>query len=366
MTVQRNDGGRAAHGGPEHNNGNVPCGEKVWTAMPQGRYSPHLMHSGFRQPLRHHTVEAYAPGGIGNIGPGLDVLGCALTGAGDTVRAETHDASVAGARVVIADPGHPSLPNNPAAHACGIAALAVLRAAGAPDALGVTLRVTKGLPLAGGQGGSAASAVAAAVAVHALLGEPLSRDALLACCLEAEATVAGRHLDNLAPSLLGGVVSVLGVDPPDVVQVPARLDPWFAMVHPQIAVRTAEARAVLPSFVPRAMLIAQMARVSAMVVAFETGDLALLGRSLVDEVAEPARAPAVPGFHAALAAARAAGAVGGSFSGSGPTTFAVCGTEKVATVVSQAMVDAYAAHGVAAAGRVAQLDRTGARWTVCT
>ncbi len=323
------------------------------------------MHSAFRQQWRHHAVEAYAPGGIGNIGPGLDVLGCALTGAGDSVRADAHDVSTGVARVVIAEPGHASLPRDPMRHACGIAATAVLRAAGAPESFGVTLRVTKGLPLAGGQGGSAASAVAAAVAVHALLGEPLARDVLLACCLEAEATVAGRHLDNLAPSLLGGVVSVLGVDPPDVVSVPARLDPWFAMVHPQIAVRTAEARSVLPSFVPRAMLVAQMARVSAMVVAFATGDLALLGRSLVDEVAEPARAPAVPGFHAALDAARAEGAVGGSFSGSGPTTFAVCESEAIAAAAVRAMIAAYDAHGLMASGRVAQLDRVGARWTPC-
>jgi homoserine kinase len=305
------------------------------------------------------VVEAFAPGSIGNVGPGLDVLGCAVTGAGDRVRARRreHDAAI-----VLEDPGHPALPTDPAQHAAAIAADAVRRACGAPG-IGFALRVHKGLPLAAGQGGSAASAVAAAVAVHALLGEPLDPMTLLACCLEAESAVAGRHLDNLAPSLLGGVVTVLGTDPCDAVRVPVASAPWFALAHPHIAVRTAEARAVLPELLPRATCIAQLASVAALVTAFASGDLALLGRSLVDHIAEPARAPRVPGFFDALAAARAAGAVGGSFSGSGPTTFAVCASPEIATRAAQAMRAAYEATGVPCDTRVVTIDDAGARWS---
>jgi homoserine kinase len=304
-----------------------------------------------------HAVEAFAPGSIGNIGPGLDVLGCAVTGAGDRVIARRID----GDDIVLEEPGHPALPTDPAKHACAIAADAVRRACGAPS-LGVALRVHKGLPLAAGQGGSAASAVAAAVAVHALLGEPLDAMTLLGCCLEAESAVAGRHLDNLAPSLLGGVVTVLCTDPCDAVRVPVHTAPWFAMAYPHITVRTADARTVLPDFLPRSTCIAQLASVSAMVTAFATGDIALLGRSLVDHIAEPARAPRVPGFADALAAARAAGAVGGSFSGSGPTTFAVAATEEVAARAAEAMRAVYVATGVACDTRVVTIDDAGARW----
>jgi homoserine kinase len=309
--------------------------------------------------LRLQAVEAFAPGSIGNIGPGLDVLGCAVTGAGDRVRARVIEDSAA---LVLEEPGHPALPTDPARHACAIAADAVRRACGRPD-VGFVLRVQKGLPLSAGQGGSAASAVAAAVAVHALLAEPLDTMTLLACCLEAESAVAGRHLDNLAPSLLGGLVTVLGTDPCDAVRVPVHTAPWFALAHPHIAVRTAEARAVLPDALPRSTCIAQLASVSAMVTAFASGDLALLGRSLVDHIAEPARAPRVAGFHDALAAARTAGAVGGSFSGSGPSTFAVCADEATAARAAEAMRGVYEGTGVACDTRVVTIDDAGARWT---
>lgn len=306
---------------------------------------------------RPEAVHAFSPGSIGNIGPGLDVLGCAVTGAGDRVVARR----IAGSTIVLEDAGHPDLPTDPARHACAIAVDAVRRACDAAE-FGVALRVIKGLPLSAGQGGSAASAVAAAVAVHALLGEPLDQMTLLACCLEAESAVAGRHLDNLAPSLMGGVVTVLGTDPCDAVRVPVHRAPWFALAYPHITVRTADARTVLPQFLPRATCIAQLASVSAMVTAFASGDLALLGRSLVDHIAEPARAPRVPGFADALQAAREAGAVGGSFSGSGPTTFAVCATEAIAAQAAAAMQTVYRATGVDCDIRVVTIDDVGARW----
>ncbi len=316
------------------------------------------MQKGSAHTSRPQAVEAFSPGSIGNLGPGLDVLGCAVTGAGDRVHARWTD----GHAIVLEDAGHPDLPTDPAKHACAIAANAVLRACNATER-GLCLRVTKGLPLSAGQGGSAASAVAAAVAVHALLGEPLTPMTLLACCLEAESAVAGRHLDNLAPSLLGGVVTVLSTDPPDVARVPVHTAPWFAMAYPHITVRTADARAVLPQFLPRATAIAQLASVSALVTALASGDLALLGRSLVDHIAEPARAPRVPGFADALAAARDSGAVGGSFSGSGPTTFAVCADEATATRAANAMQQAYRATGATCDTRVVTIDMQGARWT---
>jgi homoserine kinase len=124
---------------------------------------------------------AIAPGGIGNIGPGLDVLGMAVSGPGDRVIAER--SSTRG--VIIASSGHAELPTDAAKNTAGIAAAAVLARAGAND-VGVSLTIIKGLPLSGGQGGSAASAVAGAVAVNRLLDEPLTPLEVLACALDAE------------------------------------------------------------------------------------------------------------------------------------------------------------------------------------
>lgn len=306
-------------------------------------------------------ASAYTPGGIGNVGPGLDVLGAAVTGAGDTVVAEWCDSP----GVTIREAGHPDLPTDAARHSSGVAALAVVRAATAlgvtAPARGIALSVTKGLPLSGGQGGSAASAVAGAAATNALLGSPLDTTAILAASLEAEEMVAGRHLDNIAPSLLGGIVLVRSIDPIDVISLPVPPTLRVVMAHPNQRLRTADARAVLPREVPRAVAIHQMAQVSAMVAALYAGNLPLLGRALDDRIAEPARARLLPGFAEAKAAALAAGALGGSISGAGPTAFALCDGASVADRVADAMRAAYAAAGVNAHVRVAEIDIAGTR-----
>jgi homoserine kinase len=315
-------------------------------------------------------IRAYAPGGIGNVGPGLDVLGCALTGAGD----EVHVWWTEEPGVTVVDSGHPEIPVDPARNACAIAAAWVLdRAvgidldrAGSRGPRGIALRTHKGLPLSAGQGGSSASAVAAAVAADQLVvaagGDALDRIGLLQAALAAETAVAGRHLDNLAASLMGGVVCVRGTDPPDVCNVPVAVDLWFALAHPAIRVRTADARAVLPQWYPRETLIAQLASVASLVTALCTGDLALIGRSLTDYVAEPPRAVLVPGFAEAKLAALDAGALGASLSGSGPTTFAACGSEIEALAAAEAMRWAFESAGHGCSTRVARIDFAGARW----
>jgi len=314
---------------------------------------------------REHGVIAYAPGGIGNLGPGLDVLGCAITGAGDEVHAWWTDTP----GVTIVNAGHPELPTDASRNACAIAARAVLdRAVGiyGGQERGVALWVRKGLPLSAGQGGSSASAVAAAVAVNQLVviegGDPLDRVGLLLASLEAEAVVAGRHLDNVASSLMGGVICVRGIDPPDVTNVPVRCELWFALAHPSIRIRTADARAVLPAVYSREVLIAQLASVGSLITALATGDIALFGRALVDHVAEPARSPLIAGFAESKQAALASGALGASLSGSGPTTFAACASEVEAIAVAEAMRWAYEASGHACTTRVATIDFDGARW----
>lgn len=302
------------------------------------------------------SARAFAPGGIGNIGPGLDILGCALTGPGDRVTATR----IAEAGVRLDEPGHADLPRDPAKHAAAIAALEVLRRAGATS-IGVALVVEKGLPLSGGQGGSSASAVAGAVAVNALLGGALSDDELLLAALAAEEQVAGRHLDNIAPAMLGGIVLVRSTDPPDIVRLPVPPELRVVLVQPSQQLRTAEARAVLPRTIDRATAFAQAADVAAMVTAFHSGDFALLRRALNDRIAEPARAPLLPGFEEAKRAALDAGAFGCSISGAGPTAFAFANSDALAGRIAAAMKSAYAARGVESSARVARIDEQGAR-----
>ena len=302
-------------------------------------------------------VTAFAPGSVGNVGPGLDILGLAVAGPGDAVTA----ALTGGDAITLDDPGHPDLPTDPLHHASAIAAAEVLRRAGLRA--GLRLSVRKGLPLAGGQGGSAASAVAGAAATNALLGGPLGVLELLEACLAAESAVAGRHADNIAPSLLGGAVLIRGLDPIDAVRLPCPAGLLVVLAHPAQRLRTADARAALPAAVTRELALAQAANVAAMVAAFASGDLALLARALDDGIAEPARAPLLPGFAAAKAAALAAGAIGASISGAGPTAFALVAGPEVGRRVASAMRAAYQAAGLEAEARICEVDRVGVRIT---
>ena len=302
---------------------------------------------------------ATTPGGIGNIGPGLDVLGCAVAGPRDEVIAQWSD--VPG--LTLLDPGHPDLPHAPERHTASIAAAAVIaharRRGIALRAPGVALTAKKGLPLSGGQGGSAASAVAGAAAVNALLGDVLDIGSLLACCLDAEAKVSGRHLDNIAPALLGGIVLVRSLDPIDVIRLPVPAGLQLVLAHPAQQLSTAKSRRALPATVAREVMTHQMAQVAAMVAACFADDLALFGRAIDDRFAELARVPLLPGFTDAKRAALASGALGASISGAGPSAFAVAGDADTAMRVAQAMQAAYESHGIACTTRVTTVDRDG-------
>jgi len=303
---------------------------------------------------RERRITASAPGGIGNIGPALDVLGCAVVGARDEITVARRDE----AGIEVADAGHPDLPRDAARHTAALAAAAVLRRAGVKH--GLTLWCRKGLPLSGGQGGSAASAVAGAVATNTLLGNPLDTNALLASCLDAESAVAGRHLDNIAASLLGGIVLVRTLDPIEVIRLPVPKGLILVLAQPAQRLTTVDSRRALPERVSRADVIQQIGNAGAMVAACYTGDVTLFGRAIDDRIAEPARAPLLPGFLAAKRAALDAGAHGVSISGAGPSAFAVVSDDKTAHAVAVAMRDAYVAAGLDCATRVTRVDREGA------
>jgi len=302
------------------------------------------------------TVCAIAPGGIGNLGPGLDVLGCAVEGLHDRVWATRLDEP----GVCIDEPGHPDLPRDPELHTSAIAATEVLRRAGA-ESVGVALTIDKGLPIAGGQGGSAASAVAGAVATNALIGHPLPEYQLIEAALVAEAAVSGRQADNIAPILLGGIILVRSIDPLDLVRLPVPDALRIVLVHPEYQLNTTDARRALPARIDRQTALHQAAQVAAIVAALAAGDLELLGRAIDDRIAEPARAPLLPGFAETKYAAMAAGALGCSISGAGPSAFALVESEPVGQAVAVAMCDAYEALGIKATARVTVVDRVGAR-----
>jgi homoserine kinase len=286
------------------------------------------------------SVTAFAPATVSNVACGFDVLGFALDEPGDEVTATLAPAGVSIAGIE-GDGGR--LPREAARNTAGVAALALLTKLG--DARGVALTIRKGLPLSSGLGGSAASAAAAVVAVNALLGANASQETLIQCALEGERLGAGSaHADNIAPSICGGFVLVRRANPPDIVTLPVPHGLAAVVVHPDLEIETAKARALLGDTVALGDAVKQWANLGAFVHALHTGDFALLSRSLEDTIAEPRRAPLVPGLALIKRAAAEAGALGCSLSGSGPSLFALCRGEETAARVADAMTAAVRTH----------------------
>lgn len=297
---------------------------------------------------------AYAPGSTSNVGPGFDCLGIAIAGIGDRVAASLRGEP----GVFVRSVSDPRIPTDAGRNTASLAAAEVLRRSGGRG--GLELSIEKGLPLAGGLGGSAASAIAGAVAADAVLGGHLGVDELLDCALEAEAVVAGRHPDNAAPSLLGGAVLVLGTAPLRFARVSVHPSLRLVFATPAYGVETARARAVLPAAVPRGDAVRQASSLAGLVLGLERGDGELLRAATCDHIAEPSRIPLYPGYTEARMAALAAGAFGVAVSGAGPTVVALVPAGRE-SAVSDALDRGYAAAGFEATLIVAAVDDRGAR-----
>ena len=301
-------------------------------------------------------VRVFAPATVANLGPGFDVLGLAVDGRGDVVEARSIDRSDVIIEEITGDDGR--LSRDAAKNTAGVAARETLKIIGATG--GVALKLHKNMPLGSGLGSSAASAAAAAWAVAALHGFN-DKSALMPAGLAAEAAVSGYHADNVAPSLLGGMVLIAGYHPLRMQSLPVPNNLVMALVTPKHEVPTARARAVIPQKIPLEKIVANSGNLAAMVAACFADDVAAFGRAVVDAIIEPARAGLIPGFAAVKAAALDAGAFGCSISGAGPTVFAVCDSEAAGEQVAQAMQSAFLQAGLASSAQIVRPDLTGAR-----
>ena len=305
-------------------------------------------------------IAAFAPASIGNVGVGFDMLGLALADVGDRVLARRVDAKGVSVAEVRGMDGelHPYLSTNAAENTASIAAQALLSAHGGD--MGIELKVHKGVPLQSGMGSSAASAVAAVVATNALLDSPLSLDALLPYALEGEKYASGGlHADNVAPSLVGGLVLCPQVLLPEIIRLPAPKHVAAVLLHPDLQVNTAHARKALSKSVPMQQWIDQQGLLAGFVSACASNDIELLGRSLRDIIVEPQRSANVACFEAVVEAAKKSGALGFSLSGSGPSIFALCRTGDARNTAS-AMEHACRSQGIACQSWVSPLDAPGA------
>lgn len=276
-------------------------------------------------------VKIYAPATIANIGAGFDVLGIALNEPGDFIVA--HRIREPGIQFTLESP-KASVPGDTTNVAAYVAELMVNEL---HLPFGIAMTLSKNMPIGSGLGSSGASSAAAVVAVNELLENPFPRKELIRFAVEGERLASGHpHADNVAPAILGGACLIRSYDPLDIIELPLNNVFYWAAIHPHLIVHTKTARDLLPEYIPLSAAVEQWGHVGALVAGLITGNPTMLHRSFKDVVAEPVRAPLIPGYYEAKAAALRAGALGFSISGSGPSVFTV------STSLANAKQSAYA------------------------
>ncbi len=302
------------------------------------------------------NIRVFAPASVGNVGPGFDVLGMALSGMGDTLSIQRSKKPGIVITQITGDAG--KLPLDPKENTAGIAVQAVLDHLKIKE--GVALSLHKAIP-GSGLGSSAASAVAGAYAANLLFGEPLSKMELLPLAAVAESKVSGAlFFDNIGPSMLGGVTwshpETKAVKPLGTIDQAV-----IILATPDFPILTKEARRLLPESVPMSDFISNMAYASMIAWSVAKNDVRQFGRSIQDRMAEPARSPLIKGFDEVKTEALSAGALGCSISGAGATVFAVSDEQKQGEAIGAAMKAAFARYDVKAQVNIVRMDCEGAR-----
>ena len=288
---------------------------------------------------------AFAPASSANLGSGFDLLGHSLEGWRDHATVRRIDAPEV--RIEAIEGVVTALPARAEDNTAGAALISLRTALDLP--FGFAVRLRKGIPLGSGLGGSAASAVAAVVAANALLDTPLAAEALYPFALDGEAVASGsRHGDNIAPSLLGGLVAAF--DPAEAAPLRLKTPEWLfaAVVHPGVVLETRVARAALAEPYPIQSIVKQTHHLAALLLGLERDDEALIRQGLDDVLVEPRRAALIPGFAGVKRAALEAGAHGSRISGAGPSGIGWGRGRAAAEAGGAAMQQAFADAGLSA------------------
>ena len=302
-------------------------------------------------------VRAFAPATVANVACGFDVLGFAVEQPGDEVTiTETPKVGLTVESITGDDGKLPLAADKNTATVAINAMLTHLKAD-----VGIAIRINKMMPLGSGLGSSAASAAAALVAVNHLLGNPLAKKDLVQFAMEAERIACGAaHADNVAPAILGGFVLIRSYQPLDIITIPAPENLYCSIVHPQIELRTEDARKVLKQDISLKDAINQWGNLAGLIAGLMRSDYELIGRSLQDVVAEPIRSLLIPGFDEVKHAAIDNGVLGCSISGSGPSVFALSTNLAVAKKAGAAMQKALEQIGLDSELYVSKVNSKGA------
>ena len=287
-----------------------------------------------------NEVTVSSPATVSNVVCAFDVLGFAIAEPCDTVT--LRKTSKKG--VTISNKDNFNLPTEPEKNVAGVALLALLKEV--TEEIGFEIISNKIIKPGSGIGSSAASAAGVVVAANHLLDNRFSKEQLVEFAMCGEVVASGsRHADNIAPCIYGGITLIRSLNPLDIISIPAP-ELFVTVIHPQIEVKTLEARQILKRNVPLKDAITQWANVAALITGFMKSDYDLISRSLEDVIVEPVRSILIPAFDELKIKSKEAGALGGGISGSGPSVFMLSKNLKTAKKVEAAMKDVYSKTGV--------------------
>jgi len=283
-----------------------------------------------------NEIKIFCPATIANLSCGFDVLGLCLDTAGDEmIIRKSNTKGVRITKIVGAD-----LPLETENNVAGVAALALLEEV--ETEFGFEIEIYKNIKAGSGIGSSAASSAGAVFGINELLGQPFTRKELVKFAMQGEKLASGNaHADNVAPALLGGFTLVRCSNPLDIIKIDSPSELYATVVHPQIELKTSDARSVLKQTVSLKSAITQWGNVGGLVAGLYTQDYELIGRSLHDEIVEPLRSVLIPGFDLIKKTAYENGALGSGISGSGPSIFALSKGEATSQKIAKAMSIVY-------------------------
>jgi len=285
-------------------------------------------------------IKIAVPATVANLVCGFDVLGMALNDPCDIMELELLDEPV----IRIKHTDDHGLPEEAEKNVAGVALQALIEDHGKP--IGFNVTVHKNIKPGSGLGSSAAGSAGAVVAANHLLGNPFSKEDLVRFAMNGEKLATGvKHADNVAPCIYGGITLVRSVFPLDIISLSAP-DLFITVVHPQIEVKTADARQILRKEVQLKDAIKQWGNIAGLVAGILKNDIPLIGRSLEDVIIEPIRSILIPGFGVVKQMSKEAGALGGGISGSGPSIFMLSENENIAKQVEVVMANIYSAMGI--------------------
>lgn len=299
------------------------------------------------------SVKIKAPGTVANLVCGFDILGLAVNDPCDIMEFKLLNEP----KVIIRNRDEYNLPTDPLKNVAGVVLLAAIEKAGGN--IGFEVTIEKHIKPGSGLGSSAASAAGAAVGANKLLGNRFSTEELIQLAMIGEKLATGvKHADNITPCILGGVTLIRSIYPIDIVPLAAP-DLFVTVVHPQIEVRTADARQILKQQVYLKDAIRQWGNIAGLVAGFMSNDRQLIGRSLEDVIIEPVRSILIPGFDEVKTKCKEVGALGGGISGSGPSIFMLSETKEIAETVATVMADIYSRIGIEHYVYVSTINKTG-------